>query len=347
MTTNFDQPIEKAMECEGKQLGRDYNVIYREEDFAHIDWADNRCRLIKIHGSIDDKKAMAITLSQVSRHDLSAPRASIIRHVFSEGNHKIVLIMGYSCSDVFDLSPQIEALTKNLKPVCLVQHSQGLEIQNIREQKQKNLFKIFDTSIRLFIDTDELVKALWKATLKDPYPDHKPLKTTLDWKTKVQAWYVDCTKIGSEYKRDIISGEILSTICDWRTAIGRYERVLTYAKMRKDLLFEELALNNLGRDYFSLGEYRKAIGFSEQALAIAHSIGNVKGEEIALGNVGNAYSRLGEYRKAIELYKQALVIARRIGDQRGECNALGAIGIGFYNLGEYRRVIDYMNRLWR
>lgn len=38
VTTNFDQLIEKALEQQAKVAGRDYDVIYREEDFERIDW---------------------------------------------------------------------------------------------------------------------------------------------------------------------------------------------------------------------------------------------------------------------------------------------------------------------
>ena len=230
VTTNFDQLIEKALEQQGKQAGRDYDVIYREDDFERIDWAQDRCRLIKIHGSIDDKQAMAITLSQVAKQELSAARAGIIRHVFSQGDHKQVLILGYSCSDVFDLSPQIEALAENLKQVCLVQHSGIPKIENIREQEQKNPFKAFDSSTRLFFNTGDLVEALWKATLKEPYQDHKALKTSPDWKAKVQAWYADSMQTHSEVIKDNIPGLLFFTVCEWQAAIGRYERVLSYAR---------------------------------------------------------------------------------------------------------------------
>jgi tetratricopeptide (TPR) repeat protein len=340
VTTNFDQLIEKALRQLDKQAGLDYDVVYREEDFERVDWAADRCRLIKIHGSIDDKQAMAITLSQVARQELSAARAGIIRHVFSQGDHKTVLILGYSCSDVFDLSPQIEALAENFKQVCLIQHSDRPKIEDIREQEQKNPFKAFGNSIRLFIHTSDLVETLWKATLQEPYEDHKALKTTPDWKAKVQAWYVDSVQTGSEAIRDGISGLIFDAICEWRVAIGRYERVLAHATEHVDDRLEGSTLGNMGNAYIKLGEYRKAIEFFEQALEIHRRIGDVKDEGNILGSMGAAYEDLGEYRKAIELYEQGLEIARRIGDVQGEGIAFGSIGNAHRNLGEYRNAIE-------
>ena len=343
MTTNFDQLIEKALDQQGKQAGLDYDVIYREEDFSKIDWEQDRCRLIKIHGSINDKQAMAITLRQVAKQELSAARAGIIRRVFSQGDHKQVLILGYSCSDVFDLSPQIEALTENLKQVCLVQHSSDPKIEDIHKQEQKNPFKAFVNSTRLFFNTSRLVEALWKATLGEPYPDtgadYKALKTSPDWKAKVHAWYADSMKTDSEVIKDIIPGRLFDAICEWRAAIGRCERVLAYAREHVDDRLKGLALANMGSAYNELGEYHKAIGLYKQHLEIARRIGDVHGEGNGLGNMGNAYTDLGEYRKAIGLYEQRLEIAHRIGDVPGEGAALNNMGIAYKNLGEYQKAI--------
>ena len=334
VTTNFDRLIEKALEQQHKQAGLDYDVIYREEDFERIDWAQDRCRLIKIHGSIDDKQAMAITLSQVAKQEFSAARAGIIHQVFSQGDHKKVLILGYSCSDVFDLSPQIEALAENLKQVCLVQHSGSPKIEDIREQEQKNPFKAFDNSTRLFFNTSNLVEVLWKATLNEPYEDHKAPKTTPDWNAKVQAWYVDSVQTSSECIRDVIFGRIFNVTCEWRSAIGRYERVLAYVMKHADDQLQGLALINMGNAYVDLGEYRKAMGLYEQALEIDRRIGFVQGEGRDLGNMGIAYAHLGEYRKAMGLYEQALEIARHIGDVQGEGEALKNMGIACASMGD-------------
>ncbi len=335
ITTNFDQLIEKALERQGKHAGLDYDVIYREKDFASINWAQERVRLIKIHGSVDDKQAIAITLSQVARQELSTPRADVIRYVFSQGAHKTVLILGYSCSDVFDLSWQIETLTENLKQVYLVQHSGRLKIQDIREQEQKNPFKSFSGSIRLFIDTRDLVGILWKAILKEPYEDHKTFKTIPDWNAKVRAWYEDSVQIGSDYTSDIFCGRIVLVICEWRTAIKRYEHMIANIKGHLNDRLKGPALNNLGLAYLNLGEYRKAIEIYEEALEVFRRFGNVQGEGNALANMGMVYLGLGEYHKAIEFSEQALEIHRRIGDSWGEANDLGNIGRIYEQLGEY------------
>ena len=340
VTTNFDRLIEKALEQQGKRVGLDYDVIYKEEDFGKIDWQQDRSRLIKIHGSIDNKQEMAITLRRIAGLELSASRARIISHVFSEGDHRMVLILGYSCSDVFDLSPQIESLAKNLKQVFLIQHSAIPGIQNIRDQKQKNPFNSFDKSFRLFIDTNDLMKALWKVTLDEPFIDHQNLETSSGWDAAVRDWYADCVRTNSAYIGDVISGLIFYDICQWQAANNRYERVLSSSMGHINDRLKGFVLSHKGLAHQALGEYDKAIKFYEQALELARSIGDTRGEGNAINNMGLAHAARGEYEQAINLFEQAASIARNISDARGESNAVGNIGNAYSNLGNYRKAIE-------
>lgn len=310
VTTNFDQLIEKALEREGKTAGRDYDLLYREEEFGKIDWAKDRTRLIKIHGSIHDKQAMAITLRQVAQKDLSEDRADIIRHVYAQGRHKSVLIVGYSCSDVFDLSPQIETLTENLKPVFLVQHSGGRGVEDIREQKDKNPFKGFENGKRVHLNTDRLVRALWDLTVDGPYA---ATKSTANWNKKIDEWYANSVREPAEAMRINVIGKLCLRIAEWPSAIRCYERLLTISREHNHEGAEGLALGNMGLAYGYLGEYRKAIELHQKALEISHRIGNARGEGNNLNGIGLAYMHLGEYQKGIDLYEKTLEIYQSIG----------------------------------
>lgn len=170
VTTNFDKLIEKALAMEPKALieGKDYEVIYKEDDFVKMNnWSDDRIRIIKIHGSIDDKKEMAITLNQIANHVFLAQRNRIIEEVFSKGKHAKVLILGYSSSDVFDLSPEIQSINENHKKVYYVKHIDDSgdlpKVENIQEQTDKNPFRKFEGSQRLYYDTNKLIKTLWES----------------------------------------------------------------------------------------------------------------------------------------------------------------------------------------
>src|SRR5207302_691316 len=107
-TTNFDLLLERALERQNLQRGLDYKTYQTEDDLDRLSASDNSTSLIKIHGSVDNPEAMAITLQQVSSRITSAKRQKVIDYVFSTGPHKNVVIIGYSCSDIFDISLQLQ-----------------------------------------------------------------------------------------------------------------------------------------------------------------------------------------------------------------------------------------------
>jgi tetratricopeptide (TPR) repeat protein len=338
VTTNFDQLIEKALEMEGKKEGEDFGVLYREGDFEKIDWAQDRVRLIKIHGSVHDKNSMAITLSQVAKKELSQARANIIDQVYSKGKHRNVLILGYSCSDVFDLSPQIEAIKGNQKEVFLVQHSDGQGVEDIRKHEGKNPFKKFINSKRLSLNTNQLIEAFWRSIIDGTYASKK---SDTNWKERVDVWHSESLQHRSEAYKYVILGLLFDRIAEWEAVIRFYEYGLKISKGNYFKHGEGICLGNLGNTYKSLGEYRKAIEYYEQTLKILRDIGDKRSEGICLGNLGSAYNSLGEYRKAIEYYEQALEISRDIGDKRSEGICLGNLGSAYDSLGEYRKAIEY------
>lgn len=342
VTTNFDQLIEKALKREGKIEGKDYEVLYREEEFRMINWAQDRVRLIKIHGSIHDKQAMAITLRQVAREKLSKARAGIIRHVFMEGKHDYVLILGYSCSDVFDLSPQIEVLKENLKAVWLVQHAGDPDVKDIREQTDKNPFRGFENSKRLYLDTDYLVKNLWDLAVHEPYVVNNG---PANWKEKVDEWYATSLQRRTEAIKYGIPGRLLYDVGEWRAAIRYSERALATSKTDNPNQADGVTLANMGIAYAELGEYRKAINLFEKALEIFRRVGDVRGEARTLGNMGVVYANLGEYRKAIDLSEKALEIHRRMKDLGGEGKDLMNMGSAYADLGEQRKAIDLFEKV--
>ncbi|MFQ5628842.1 MAG: SIR2 family protein [bacterium] len=175
-TTNFDRLIEKAFDAEGLVWGEHFRVFYKEDDLDSIDWQEKTIRLVKIHGSVEDRENMAITLGQVASQVLSSQRQGVIEHLFSTGAHKNVLVLGYSCSDVFDISPQVEAVRENHKKVVFVDHHRDQPrrmffqrgkhtIKDLTDKEQKNPFRHFDDSKWVIFDTDELVKAVWNFCL--------------------------------------------------------------------------------------------------------------------------------------------------------------------------------------
>ena len=109
-TTNFDDLLERALKKEGWESDKDYLLVSDLNSLETVNWDSRAPKVIKIHGSIYNKKGMAITLRQVASHQIFEPRKKAIEYLFDKGQHSHVLVVGYSCSDLFDISPQIESL---------------------------------------------------------------------------------------------------------------------------------------------------------------------------------------------------------------------------------------------
>lgn len=264
-TVNFDELIERALECEGLVSGKDYQIHHREEDFDAIDWNDSRkFRLIKIHGSAADAPAMAITLRQVAGRTLSSRRKSVVDHVFSRGEHGSVLVLGYSCSDLFDISPQIESLRDSRKRILFVEHShRGATIERVSVRRDKNPFRAFHHGTRLVQNTDATLKTVWEACLEAPYqPPASPLEPAI-WQQFIDQWYAP---IESEPGRSCsVAGHLFLRLPEARAAIDYFERAVGMARGLGEYRRLSTYLHNLALAYTHIGDYRKAARCYEEA----------------------------------------------------------------------------------
>lgn len=171
VTTNFDRLIEKACAQEGLQIGRDVAMSRNDAEFERIDWKSDTPRLIKIHGSAEDREGMAVTLSRVAARALSEPSRAAVQRMFVDGPHRVVLVFGYSCSDVFDISPFIETAEGPRKEVVCVEHSPAAAaVEDVRTRQANNPFRRYEGSWRLSCDADQLVRRLWETLIdEEPY----------------------------------------------------------------------------------------------------------------------------------------------------------------------------------
>ncbi len=341
VTTNFDKLIEKALIQEGLEEGKHFDLIFRENEFDNIDWTKDRIRIVKIHGSIDDKKAMAITINQIASRLLLSSRKKIIDYIFSDGKHKHVLILGYSSSDTFDIVPQIEAINHNHKKVYYIEHSDTLYVKDISNKIDKNPFKKFEGSLRLFYDTDKLIEIIWKSTFKSKYE----LKTSdTNWKENIDTWYYESVKSYTDTIKYIIPGRIYSYISENNSAEKYFKKALVITRQNRDKKGEGNWRGNLGNIYHAKGNYFRAILFYFSALRIARQQKDKVGEGSWLGGIGNVYYSRNKYQKSIRYYKHALEIAIQITDNKNKGNWLGSVGNAYYSLGDYICAIAYYEK---
>ena len=148
LTTNFDMLIESSLNSNEVGL----NKIFREDDFNvnNIHPPD----YIKIHGSIEDKNTTRIFMYDISVQDKIRKRKGLLDYVFKSSKEKYIIVLGYSCSDYFDIVPYLKSIDDNNKTVFYINHTDqnSFSIDNLTE-----CFSNFK-GININCNTDELIQ---------------------------------------------------------------------------------------------------------------------------------------------------------------------------------------------
>ncbi len=351
-TTNFDLLIEERFKEERLIRGKDYKIYYKEEEFDSINWNNDCIRLIKIHGSVEDKESMAVTLKRVAGNDLSAQRKRVIDHVFSKGKHKNVLILGYSCSDIFDINPQIEAIDTDLNKVIFIKHEKNIEenrdlygtVEPIAKKKDKNPFKNFEDSKRIYYDTSILVDEMW-----NHFKKHIGVKPETDksgsikWESCIEDWLNECRERYGNTIENNITGLIYSDLADYAKAQQYFEDALKTSQKNDNKGMFINCLGNLGNNYLNQKKYSEAIKTFEQALEISKETDNKYGMSIQLENLGNAYSDVGNqyFIRAMNSHHEALKIIDETGHEAHKYPHLANLGSAYLRLGDFSTALKY------
>lgn len=348
-TTNFDPLIETALESEGLHAPGDYRVLFREAELDSIRWDDaNAAKLIKLHGSIADPDNMAITLRQVSHHQLSAHRQRVIEHLFSSGSHDDVLILGYSCSDVFDITPNIETLERKAKRILFVDHAPagtvagGGEVTDLSARSDRNPFRQFGGSLNLRCDTNSLMAAIWRGCLEEPYAARKSTVARALWEAYVDQWYAGLIEVPAS--RFNIAGLLLSRVSAWKDAERSFKLAVETAKAGGDEQNQASYLAGLGTAYSHLNDYSRAIACGRQGMELARKTGHLFNEATNAQTLANAYLWRGDLEPAYRYYRRAADIAATLDDKEGIAATLAALGVVSSCLDRHDEAIDNLRR---
>jgi len=182
VTTNFDMLIECALQLENVN----YRSIFAEHEFSTVDLAStDQLMLVKIHGSAEDIGSIRATMDQIATRSLLSARATVVNHVFSGRPHELVLVIGYSCSDVIDLIPQIEAVSGRRKRVVLIEHDTKHRTRRPVKARVHPFGEYEGTW--LICDTDRFVRDLWQSNWElGAYPGLR--NGSCNWGQHVKDW---------------------------------------------------------------------------------------------------------------------------------------------------------------
>jgi tetratricopeptide (TPR) repeat protein len=310
VTTNFDVLLEKALYAEGARENTDYVIKHDYKEFNAIPWDDSKAVIVKIHGCITNLNSIAIMLHQVASGILSATRAPIIDQIFNAGEHKNILILGYSCSDVFDISPQIEKNKYSPKTIYLIDHNKDLFgdkawAEEIQKKQENNPFKKFGKGFRLYADTKHVVKLLWSYLLKDDYSEQSSENDI--WKSVVESWWIDCSEIIGKDSVGIITGILFLK----KGRLDVSENIFQLAVGKPNNIFStQICRLHLSIIYYLRENYKAAL---KQLDMLPGQLDVIEDKELALRNKlyrAKIQNKLGENDDAEKLFKEILNLTK-------------------------------------
>lgn len=340
-TTNFDTLIETAIKSKGLVENIDFKVYKSEKDFENIDWNEDEIKIIKIHGCISDRQEMAITLELVAKKIFVQYKNNAVESFFSKKTNSNILVLGYSCSDVFDISPLIESIDANQSKLYFIEHSQSNKVysqEEISVKSIKNPFKQFDGK-RITINTGLLIEELWKSTLSLNY-EHK--SSNIDWKENIDNWLEEACEYSIGIKNQI-SARLLYDIGEYKTAIKIWEKGLVIAQQENNQIFFYSQIGNIGMAQNALGNYEKAISCLEESVKACRENENTQGEVSQLQALGNIYRNLRQFDKSLEVFARAVKTAEKF-EPESLCSSLGNLATVYNQTGEYDEAIKVLNK---
>jgi tetratricopeptide (TPR) repeat protein len=334
VTTNFDQLIERSLGSEN----HDVQTLSQAADFGKVSrkWFRRESFLIKIHGGVEAPSEMAITLRQVASQTLLPSRKRVIDYLFRRGRHSTVLVLGYSASDVFDLCPQIEAVTNPRKRIIFVQHSDGSCLEPLARLGPRNPFRNFADGYRLSFNTDQLVQTLWSRFFpEDPFPEQRSMT---NWKKYVSAWF-DESRSQFKVSSHAILGLLLFEATNLPAARQRLREALGLIDEHDDRRMKIRCLHSLARVTMAQHEDREAIAVCQWALTLAQESGDRDSQVALLNTLGAGYKRIGRLGDALSSHDKARRVAEALNDESGVSHSLAYFASVHEQAGQYHLAI--------
>ncbi|HYF68163.1 MAG TPA: tetratricopeptide repeat protein [Ohtaekwangia sp.] len=133
-------------------------------------------------------------------------------------------------------------------------------------------------------------------------------------------------------------GSIFRVRGDYRAALNADNTALEATVMLKDSTMLSLCFNNVGYDYYDLGEYDEAYHYFTRSYKIAQLRRDSMWMAISMHNVGRVFKSIGQYDRAMDY----ITFARKVNDDRGEPFSLSEIGDVLLRKGEYDSAMIYL-----
>lgn len=293
-TTNFDLNIELACEALGLVEGRDFKVFYDPAKFKDVQFDEPVCKVFKLHGSIQNKSDLGVTLENIASKRYPFVLEPIMEYLFNFGPHDNILYMGYSFSDKFDIQPLMSELNPTSKHVTVIEHSSE-ERPDI--YLTEPLFQRSPIARRVYVNTNKFVDEIGFRIFGRKFSDKVASIDPSIWQQQVDKWLA-VTMTGKGLQNPISIAAALFSRIDERQifkefvnrGLQRLEDGLDDNKFACDMLARRATVTNAA--HADLEELKTICKCLDRAIKYARLDHSVNDEMTHIGNIAVAFGYL-------------------------------------------------------
>jgi tetratricopeptide (TPR) repeat protein len=384
ITTNFDYLIEYALMDLLPASERDniLSIITKDDFEKNKNYGDlydlGKYPLCKIHGSkkniitnMDTSESLVVDIAALGKDRAEGETFAIEPYkkpiISNIMKGQALIVMGYSGSDAFDISPMLQEL-EEITMIIWIDHSQEKQLEIFHfEQKEPQKESLSD--IENFLSTIHTKKGcdiyLIKGNTKDVISTYfDPIllkgksinhleKTDIPSNSTVfKEWLKDSENYKNipDHVKYQFAGFIINELREPNVAIESYKKGLELLPEGelKSKGNKSTFLNNIGMIYRQMGDYDNALKYYDEALSIAKQIGDLKGTATRLSNIGRIYFDKGDLDKALEYFNEAVEIDQKLGefvDLDGKATRLNNIGMVYQVKEDYDNALKYLKEV--
>jgi tetratricopeptide (TPR) repeat protein len=352
ITTNFDTLIEQALEDERLVENTEFIVYAKDEEFATIDWDSKLIKIIKIHGTATHIDSIKIIMSKIASSSVSDNLKEVINQAFSLGAHQNVLVLGYSCSDHFDVTKILINISEPFKNVIFIEHHDtkvepdSWINEDIRLKKTNNPFKRFEGSIRVNAETKTTLEFIASKLALEPEPVTKI--PDFDPNKALDNVFATIPEKKLAMIKSHALGRLLIKSANYVLAENRMKQSLNAALKAKDYFFIAQGYLNLGIINYRLSRPIDAIRMYKFTLRILENHDIKRPERYkkliksnTLGNIGNVLYGIRKLRFAEYFQLAALKIATDENFEQLAANSNGNLGIVYFEGHQYSLALKF------
>ncbi len=340
VTTNFDNLIEYALLSIGDFKYPVLNIITKEDftKYAEIHKFATLGNYIicKIHGSKknvmtgeDISDSLVTTMESLGKEKtkgetfaIEAYKKSLVDNLMKD---RILVVMGYSGSDDFDIGPLLKEL-HGLKGLIWIEHSNQKQIfikkymkndafsQNNKMKFEQLLSEIAKTAefnvIQITSNTNLLIELLFKYF----FPDISiPKLEIISEMPKFKHWFkaLGLPNLEVLSVKYFFAFRLYTRFNDYENALRSSQNGLELAERAQDKMMLSFFYNSLGFMYDHKGDLVKAEALYRKALNFNKAEGFEAKNAVTLNNISEIYERTNRFDEAIKILNEALDLSEK------------------------------------